>query len=74
MADFAKRATACETAFWPAGTFTSAYAKNREHAIGLQMDADYVVTDVIVFMGPRQRWTGTASELLQQFAQSNIEY
>jgi hypothetical protein len=73
MADFAKRATACETAFWPAGTFTAAYAKNRQQAVDLQIDADSVATDVIVFMRQRQRWTGTASELLQQFAQSNAE-
>jgi hypothetical protein len=29
MADFALWATACETAFWPAGTFTQAYQANR---------------------------------------------
>jgi len=33
MADFAVWATACETAMWPTGTFTRAYAANREAAI-----------------------------------------
>jgi hypothetical protein len=33
MADFALWATACETAFWPAGTFTRAYHANRRAAI-----------------------------------------
>ena len=32
MADFALWATACETALWPAGTFTRAYAANRTRA------------------------------------------
>jgi hypothetical protein len=30
MADFALWATACETALWPAGTFTCAYAGDAE--------------------------------------------
>jgi hypothetical protein len=33
MADFALWATACETAFWPAGTFACAYSANRQTAI-----------------------------------------
>src|SRR5207248_1359644 len=33
MADFALWAAACETALWPAGTFTRAYAANRRAAI-----------------------------------------
>ena len=33
MADFALWAAACETAFWPAGTFAHAYAANRRAAI-----------------------------------------
>ena len=33
MADFALWATACETALWPAGTFTRAYDANRKAAI-----------------------------------------
>src|SRR5262245_3670250 len=33
MADFALWATACETALWPAGTFTRAYDANRKAAV-----------------------------------------
>src|SRR5262245_60852252 len=42
MADFALWATACETAFWPAGTFTQAYQANRRAAIEDLVDADPV--------------------------------
>jgi hypothetical protein len=40
MADFALWATACETAFWPAGTFTQAYQANRRAAIEDLIEAD----------------------------------
>jgi hypothetical protein len=33
MADFALWAKACETAFWPAGTFEAAYQDNRDEAV-----------------------------------------
>jgi len=33
MADFAVWATACETAFWPAGTFSQAYQANPERFV-----------------------------------------
>jgi hypothetical protein len=33
MADFALWATACETALWPADTFSSAYCGNRDEAV-----------------------------------------
>ena len=42
MADFALWATACETAFWPAGTFMAAYAGNRDEAIGMAIEGDLV--------------------------------
>ena len=40
MADFALWATACETAYWPAGTFMAAYAENRDGAVEGMIDAD----------------------------------
>ena len=40
MADFALWATACETALWPAGTFSSAYSGNRDEAVEDVIDAD----------------------------------
>jgi hypothetical protein len=64
MADFALWATACETAFWPAGTFTQAYQANRRAAIEDLIDADPVATWVRQIMANRRRWTGSASDLL----------
>ena len=40
MADFALWATACETAYWPAGTFENAYWANRRTAIENVVEAD----------------------------------
>ena len=50
MADFALWATACETALWPAGTFTRAYAANRKTAIEGIIDADPIAACVRDFM------------------------
>jgi hypothetical protein len=46
MADFAIWATACETAFWPAGTFVSAYRNNRRAVIESIIEADPVAAYV----------------------------
>jgi hypothetical protein len=64
MADFALWATACETALWPAGTFWSAYCRNRNEAIEGVIDADPIAAALRVFMLTQTEWTGTASELL----------
>ena len=63
MADFALWATACETAFWPAGTFTRAYQANRRAAIEDLIDADPVAA--WVRQANRSTWTGSASDLLR---------
>src|SRR4030095_11719837 len=60
MADFALWATACETAFWPAGTFARAYAANRRAAIEDIIDADPVAALVRDIMGERNSSTGSA--------------
>ncbi len=65
MADFALWAAACETAFWPAGTFARAYQANRRAAIEDFVDADPVAARVQAIMANRRTWTGTASELLR---------
>ena len=64
MADFALWATACETAFWPAGTFTQAYQANRRAAIESVIDTDPVAACVREIMADRRSWTGSASDLL----------
>jgi hypothetical protein len=64
MADFATWATACETAYWQAGTFAQAYEQNREDAIGTVIEADLVATAIQTFMAARTKWEGTATDLL----------
>src|SRR5262245_44212547 len=60
MADFALWATACETAFWPAGTFARAYQANRMAAIEDLIDVDPVAARIRQMMANRSRWTGSA--------------
>jgi hypothetical protein len=68
MADFAFWATACETAFWPAGTFLRAYDANRRAAIESVIDKDPVAACVWEIVADRGTWTGTASDLLRAAA------
>jgi hypothetical protein len=65
MADFALWATACESAFRPAGTLETAYSNNRLDAIENIIDADPVAAHVREIMADRAQWTGSASDLLQ---------
>ena len=64
MADFALWATACESALWPAGTFSKAYERNRKEAISSVIEADPVSVTLRSFMEKRTVWTGTAQNLL----------
>ena len=70
MVDFALWAAACETAFWPTGTFANAYAANRRAAIESIIEADPLATCVRTIMGERSSWTGSASDLLRLCAES----
>jgi hypothetical protein len=65
MADFALWGTACETAFWPTGTFLAAYDANRRAAIDGVIESDPVATFVRGMMAERGMWVGKASDLLQ---------
>src|SRR6266508_148241 len=65
MADFALWATACESAFRPAGAFEAAYSNNRRDAIENIVDADPVAALVREIMADSAQWTGSASDLLQ---------
>ena len=64
MADFARWATACEPALWPAGTFARAYDANRAEAVETVIKSDAVATALRSFMADKTEWSGTASELL----------
>jgi hypothetical protein len=65
MADFARWATACESALWPPATFARAYAANRRAAIESFIDADPVAAWVREMMCERSSWIGTAADLLR---------
>ena len=65
MADFAVWATACETAFWPAGTFMAAYIDNLREVVDTVIDADAVGSAVRQMATKQSAWTGTASDLLR---------
>ena len=65
MADFARWVTACETALWPAGTFSAAYLVNRDAVVDNVIDAEPVSSALRSLMERRTEWTGTATELLE---------
>ena len=73
MADFALWATACETAFWPSGTFWSAYCGNRDKAVEDVIEANPVAAALCTLMSLRQVWTGTATDLLKDLAKVTDE-
>jgi hypothetical protein len=64
MADFALWAAACDTAFWPHGTFMAAYERNRVDAVESVIDADSVASAIRTLMQGRAEWMGNASTLL----------
>ena len=55
MADFARWATACETAAWPAGTFEAAYCDNREAAVEGVLESDLVAVALRAFVAKRTK-------------------
>jgi hypothetical protein len=65
MATFAKWAMACETAFWPEGTFIAAYQGNMSGGVDDVIDSDKAVSTLCAFMARRDRWEGTATNLLE---------
>jgi hypothetical protein len=69
MADFALWATACELTLGTAGSFWSAYCGNRDEAAEGVIEADPIAAAVRALMVKRTEWTGTASQLLQEFAE-----
>ena len=63
MADFAMAVTACETMFWPAGTFRTAYDINRADIVEAMTEADPVASAVRSLVDSRGFWEGQASDL-----------
>ena len=64
MADFARWVAACETAFFPVGTFLRAYGSNRNDVIENVLEADPVAQAIRSLMDKRIDWSGTATDLL----------
>ena len=69
MADFARWATACETAVWPAGTFMAAYTGNRAQTMDSVIEADPVASTLRAWMADEAEWSGTASDLLTRLSE-----
>lgn len=63
MADFALWATACESAFWPQGTFSAAYRSSAAEAVEKLIGPDPVASAVRQLATNRPTWKGTASDL-----------
>lgn len=67
MADFAKFAIAAESALGlPEGSFVRVYGGNRQEAHETVVDSSPVALALQRLMEHRQRWQGSASELLQE--------
>jgi hypothetical protein len=66
MADFAEFGIKFETAYWPSGTFSRAYAANRRETGVAMLDSDTMTTVLRRWWSDLRegRWEGTASELL----------
>jgi hypothetical protein len=66
MATFAKFVTACETAFWPKGTFATAFAESAATAGADVLSDDPVAEAFEEFMEDKGEWTGTTAVLLRE--------
>jgi hypothetical protein len=66
MATFAKFVTACETAFWPEGTFATAFAESSATAGADVLSDDPVAEAFEEFMEDKGEWTGTTTVLLRE--------
>ena len=80
MADFALWGMACETAFWPAGTFMSAYEQNRANTVSNVLEGDAIASAVQKLMDTqsadfdgRTEWTGTSTQLLAEITKLTAE-
>ena len=63
MADFAKWATACESAYTTAGSFNAAYEQNRIEAVKVMLEDDPLAGAILQLKRP---WEGTATEMLDE--------
>jgi hypothetical protein len=67
MADFAVVAVAAEGAYGvPPGTFLAAYTRSQAAGAEAAAGADPVASALVPFLRPRRRWSGSATDLLEQ--------
>jgi len=74
MADFAKWATAAESAFgWKPGTFIRKYENNQKRLVDIAIEGDNVAIAIVrlIQLHRDHEWSGTASDLLQHTAGAN---
>jgi len=70
LADFAKWAVACEPGFAAEGAFIAAFESNRAGIIDTVIENDAVAAAVRTFMATRPIWRGSATQLLEELAES----
>jgi hypothetical protein len=63
MADFAQAVIACETMFWPTGTFRTACEDNRAEIVEALIGAAPVTAAVRLLVAEQEFWEGEASDL-----------
>jgi hypothetical protein len=66
IATSAKFVTACETAFWPEGTFAAAFAESAATADADVLSNDPVAETFEELMADKKEWKGTVTKLLSE--------
>jgi len=70
MADFATFVVAAEPAMpWESGAFLEAYAENRQTIVETALESDLVASAVMRLLKREERFSGTATELLEQLVE-----
>ena len=73
MADFALWGKACEGAFWAEGTFIDAYQDNYASTVENVLEANDVASAVQSLLDIDLKWSGTATQLLQDCSEEVSE-
>lgn len=67
MADFAEWVTRCEVALdWEVGSILRAYNENKDNAIEVGLDGDYLATAIMKILDNQSHYEGTATELVKK--------
>lgn len=67
MADFAEWITRCEVALdWEIGSMLQAYSNNKDKAIEIGLDGDYLATAIKTILDKKSHYEGTATDLVKK--------